>query len=163
MSFEHLPDSSRVWIFFCNRPLTINEAAELGEELKAFVSGWKAHGSALTAGYELQRGVALAIAVDESVAQPTGCSIDKAFRLLQEFGADRNVDFFNRMLLVTAGGIPEILSKADAAKRFEEGRIVESTLVYNGMADNLKAYRNSFIIPFSEHWLRKQLAAVKSA
>jgi len=100
MSLAHLSPGSRVWFFIADRPLTEAEAAQLKMAMSEFVSGWKSHGSALSAGFELRWNALLAVAVDESVEAPSGCSIDKVFRLLTDFTAATGIDFLNRLLLL---------------------------------------------------------------
>ena len=97
MSLQGLPDSSRIWLFAADRVLSESESEALQQDLMMFVAEWQAHGADLTAGFELRYGACLVIAVDESQAAPTGCSIDKAFRLLQRFGSEHKMDFFNRL------------------------------------------------------------------
>lgn len=155
MSVQHLPDSSRVWVFFANKPLTEDATTQLHAALEQFVQGWKAHGSQLTAGYEILASTAVIVAVDESAAAPSGCSIDKAFRLLTEFGASHNIDFFNRLLLTTAAGT--VYTQAEAKAAIEAGTLHNDTSVFNPMIQTLSDMKTKFTIPFSSHWLAARL------
>ena len=58
------------------------QAAELGEIMDEFVGGWKARAQ-LAAAYRIIADQFLIIAVDESLQQATGCSIDKSVHLLK--------------------------------------------------------------------------------
>jgi hypothetical protein len=155
MSVQHLPDSSRVWVFFANKPLTDDATSQLHAALEQFVKGWKAHGSQLTAGYEILASTAVIVSVDESAAAPSGCSIDKAFRLLTEFGASHNIDFFNRLLLTTAEG--KVYTQAEVKLAFATGELGPDTLVLNPMIQNLADMKHAFTIPFNSHWLGARL------
>jgi hypothetical protein len=155
MSAQHLPESSRVWVFFANQHLAEAAEQQLHVALEQFVQGWKAHGNALTAGYEIVAHTAVIVAVDEAAESPSGCSIDKAFRLLTEFGNTHNLDFFNRLLLTTAEG--KVYTQAEVKLAFATGELGPDTLVLNPMIQNLADMKHAFTIPFNSHWLGARL------
>lgn len=90
-----MPDASRVWLFGAQRVLTPSEASNLETEMSQFVSGWQAHGKDLLAGFGLLFHSVLVVAVDESKEPPSGCSIDKVFKLLQLQQRKKRFGFFN--------------------------------------------------------------------
>lgn len=158
MSLGNLPDSARVWVFLADRQFSQIEYAELGKKMDHFVSGWQTHGADLTAGYEIKNNVAVAVAVDESKTAPSGCSIDKVFRLLQEFGNENGIDFLNRMLVVKVEGSEiTVLGKIQAKDAYGDGILNENTTVMNPLVGNLMEYKSAFLIAFKNHWLGKQL------
>ena len=53
VSFESLPEESRIWVYQSNRPFTEEEIQDIAKDLDAFLTQWTAHGSDLHAGYEL--------------------------------------------------------------------------------------------------------------
>ena len=81
--FDTLPDSSRVWVFGSDRPLTDEATELLMAEVERYLVDWKAHGEPLTAAYEWRYGRLLVIGVDQRSAGASGCSIDGLFRVLQ--------------------------------------------------------------------------------
>lgn len=81
--FETLPDSSRVWVFGSDRPLSDEATELLMAEVERHLMEWKAHGEPLTAAYEWRYGRLLVVAVDQRSAGASGCSIDGLFRVLQ--------------------------------------------------------------------------------
>jgi hypothetical protein len=82
--FETLPDSSRVWVFGSDRPLSDEATELLMVEVERYLGEWKAHGEPLTAAYEWRYGRLLVVGVDQRSAGASGCSIDGLFRVLQE-------------------------------------------------------------------------------
>src|SRR6185437_2319196 len=81
--FDSLPASARVWIFASDAPLTGDRAARLLAEVDGYLAQWKAHGHPLTCGRTWRDDRFLAVAVDQSNAYASGCSIDGLFRMLQ--------------------------------------------------------------------------------
>ena len=51
VSFYELPDSSRIWIYQCNRELTEKEISEIKKLAENFVGEWTAHQQTLHAGF----------------------------------------------------------------------------------------------------------------
>ena len=86
--FERLPDQARLWVFASERPLSQRECAALLERVDGFLSRWKAHGAPLAAGRAWLYDRFLAVAVDESVTPPSGCSIDALVHMLKDLEAE---------------------------------------------------------------------------
>src|SRR3954469_17513831 len=82
--FDALPDSARVWIFASDKALSGAVADTLLATVDDFLSGWKAHGVPLRCARDWRDGRFLAIGVDVSAENASGCSIDGLFRTLQQ-------------------------------------------------------------------------------
>lgn len=159
MSLARLSSDSRVWFFIADRPLTAPEEQQLQALMTEFVNGWKSHGSALLAGFELRWHTLLTVAVDESVESPSGCSIDKVFRLLQDFSSATGIDFLNRLLLLVpqADGTAQIHNRQTATAAKDRAEISENTPVLDVMHTRLGDFIDKPLQPFREHWMGKQL------
>ncbi|HEY2376602.1 MAG TPA: hypothetical protein VGH98_11560 [Gemmatimonadaceae bacterium] len=83
VSFDSLPEESRVWVFGSDRALTGNDAERLLAEVDRFLAQWKAHGVPLTCARDWRDEHLLTIGVDSTVESASGCSIDGLFRVLQ--------------------------------------------------------------------------------
>jgi hypothetical protein len=83
VKIEDLPDSSRVWVFGADHDLDDSPADLLLRDVAPFLSQWHAHGSPLTAARDWKYGRFLTVAVDQSTAGASGCSIDGLFRSLK--------------------------------------------------------------------------------
>lgn len=159
MSLARLSSDSRVWFFIADRPLTAPEEQQLQALMTEFVNGWKSHGSALLAGFELRWHTLLTVAVDDSVEAPSGCSIDKVFRLLQDFSTASGIDFLNRLLLLVpqADGTVQIHNRQTATAAKDRAEISENTPVLDVMHTRLGDFIDKPLQPFHEHWMGKQL------
>ncbi|NBP04809.1 MAG: hypothetical protein EBV15_01120 [Bacteroidetes bacterium] len=159
MSLAHLSPGSRVWFFIADRPLNANEAEQLNQTMTEFIGGWKSHGSALSAGYEIRWNALLVVAVDESIEAPSGCSIDKVFRLLSDFTTATGIDLLNRLLLLVPDNADtaSIYTRQLAAAAIETGTINENTPVADIMHIRLETFVSQPLQPFRDHWMGKQL------
>lgn len=71
-----LPPDSRVWCYGTSDRPAESVVSSLGTALRDFLQTWTAHRADLRAGFEWIHDRFLVIAVDESVAGASGCSID---------------------------------------------------------------------------------------
>jgi hypothetical protein len=157
----NLPAHSRLWFFGAHRILSEHEIEVLNQAMSAFVSSWKAHGAQLSADYSIQHEAILIVGVDESVAPPTGCSIDKVFQLLKDFQNQTGVDFFQRKLIWEAFcNTTEIYTIDTAKQALESGRLKSNTLILNPLITQLIQARESMYIPLNESWAAPKLGVI---
>ncbi|MFO7588990.1 MAG: hypothetical protein R6X22_13125 [Gemmatimonadota bacterium] len=86
--FDRLPDDARVWCFAADPAPGPREAAKLLDEMRDFVEAWTAHREALRAGLDWRLHRFLCVAVDESGAGASGCSIDALTDRLRRLESD---------------------------------------------------------------------------
>src|SRR4051812_43231563 len=84
VSFDSLPDDSRVWVFGSDKPLPGDASRALLKGVDEHLENWKAHGAPLTVGRQWRDDRFVVVAVDQSTAGASGCSIDGLFRVLQQ-------------------------------------------------------------------------------
>jgi hypothetical protein len=154
MSLERLPDNSRVWFFGSDRLLNDEEKSSLSIELQEFVSSWKAHGAELAASYEILHDCILIVAVDESVTPPTGCSIDKVFKLLEKQASN----WFNRLLIWRAFcNTAKIYTVDELQLSLEAGEVDRDTIIINSTVRLLTEVRKSLYISINDSWVSSKL------
>ena len=73
----------RVWLFASDRPLLGQDSELLLGEVDRFLGQWKAHGKPLRCAREWRDDRFLAIGIDPTEEQASGCSIDGLFRSLK--------------------------------------------------------------------------------
>lgn len=154
MLIPSLPGSSRVWVFAANRLLSESEIHDISFLMRSFTEQWKSHGSELSAGFEIIHESIIIVAVDESKEPPSGCSIDKVFRLLSQ----TNIDFFQRMLIwLPFCNSAKIITQEQAISQFKNNELTTESLVVNTLVETLDQARNQLYIPLSESWIAQKL------
>ncbi|MDG1747706.1 MAG: hypothetical protein P8I77_07795 [Bacteroidia bacterium] len=154
MSLERLPDNSRVWFFGSDRLLNDEEKSSLSIELQEFVSSWKAHGAELAASFEILHDCILIVAVDESVTPPTGCSIDKVFKLLEKQASN----WFNRLLIWRAFcNTAKIYTVDELQLALEASEVDRDTIIINSTVRSLTEVRKSLYISINDSWVSSKL------
>lgn len=151
--FIDYPAEARVWVFMAERSLTIPEMLVVDTYLQQFVPQWKAHGDALKADFELIDNQFVVIAVDETPAAATGCSIDSMTRFIKEIERKLGISFSNRMLIsYIENDQIATESLANFKQKVKEGSITKNTIVYNNSVSNLSDFWDHWKEPIQDSW-----------
>ena len=154
--FEMLPDASRVWVFGSDKPLNDDSTGVLLKGVDEHLEDWKAHGAPLTVGREWRDDRFLVVAVDQSTAGASGCSIDGLFRVLQELerriGA--NLVGGGRVFYRDSHGKVQCVSRAEVAGLARDGGITEDSVVFDTSITDLGTWRACFERPAKQCWVK---------
>lgn len=153
-SLDRLPSQSRVWIYGAERELSDIEVSTIRKELQAFVSNWVSHRKDLNAGADVLHDRFLVIAVDETQAEASGCSIDGSVHFLQDLGANLGIDFFNRMIFSyrDASGTIHTVPRDEFKVRYKSGQLENDTIVFDPLVKELGELRQIFERPLEDSW-----------
>lgn len=152
--FSELPDDARLWIFGSGRPLDEAEERRLLDAVDRFLDGWKAHGTPLSAARDWRHGRFLLVAVDESTAPPSGCSIDSLVHLLKELEEDLGVVLVdNSPVWFQQGEEVRRASRAEFLARVGAGEVGPDTVVFDNTVIRVGALRDGeWEGPARESW-----------
>jgi len=158
--FETLPDSSRVWVFGSDKLLTEEGTKALLAGVDAHLDDWKAHGAPLTVGREWRDGRFLIVAVDQSTAGASGCSIDGLFRVLQQLEREVGANLVGggRVFYRDNHGVVQSASRDEVAALAQSGEITKDTVVFDTTLTDLGTWRACFERRAKESWVADLLA-----
>src|SRR6476660_7923630 len=133
VAFEGLPDSSRTWVFAADQNLSASQSGKLLNAVDEFLAQWKAHGDPLTVGRNWRDDRFLTVAVDQSSAGASGCSIDGLFRVLTSIEARVGASLVGsgRIFYRDQSGAIQSVNREDFVKRAAKGEITDSTSVFD--------------------------------
>lgn len=151
---ESLPDNARAWVFGADRNLDDGATDLLLTEVDRFLSQWHAHGAPLTTGRGWKHGRFLTVAVDQSTAGASGCSIDGLFRNLKALEPRLGAS------LVTSGavffrdqkGAIECVDRERFKALSAEGKVTPETLVFDPTVTTLGEWRARFELHAADSW-----------
>lgn len=151
---EELPDSARTWVFGADRTLDAAAAAALLREVDRFLSQWRAHGTALTVGRDWRCGRFLTIAVDQSTAGASGCSIDGLFRSLKALGPALGASLVTSGLVFYRDGARAVQSvdRECFTGLSVEGSVRPDTRVFDPTVATLGEWRARFELTAAQSW-----------
>ncbi|NMM47174.1 hypothetical protein [Marinigracilibium pacificum] len=159
VSFNELPDHSRLWVYQADRNLTDDEQEELRPVLYTFLDQWAAHGKALSAAGDFAFNRFIVIAVNEDVHGASGCSIDSSVNFIKELGNKLNINFFDRTKVLYLDNNDLINSKTigEIKKSVSEGSLQPTTKIFNTAVTSKKDFDEAFVISIKDSWLNKWL------
>jgi hypothetical protein len=157
--FDSLPDAARVWIFGSDRPLTHDSTATLMKGVDEHLANWKAHGEPLTVGSQLRDDRFLVVAVDQSSAGASGCSIDGLFRVLQGLESKIGASLVGggRVFYRDNKGVVQSVARADIPALAASGAITRDTVVFDTSLTDLGAFRTGFEKSAKASWVAGML------
>jgi hypothetical protein len=154
--------TNRVWVYLSDKPF--NEQIENGlkVDIQNFLSGWNAHGKALTASSEILHHYFIIIKADEEQYSASGCSIDKQFQFIKETEKKYNLNLLDRLIVAyKKENAVFVIHSSKVPQLLKDGVINENTIVFNTTLSNESEYKTAFEIPLKESWLNKFLVTVK--
>ena len=154
---QTLPDDSRTWVFGADHTLSEKQSQELMPEVDRFLASWNAHGAPLTVGRDLKYGRFLTVAVDQSTAGASGCSIDGLFRTLKSAESKLGAS------LVTSGliffrdndGAIQSVDRETFSRLGAEGKLPGDTKVFDPTVTTLREWHARFELPLRDSWHAK--------
>jgi len=161
ISFHELPSDARVWVFASDRPLLGDEANVLLEAVDDFLSQWKAHGAPLRSAREWRDDRFLAIGVDPTAEQASGCSIDGLFRGLQQLERALATGLVagGRVFYRDGKGVPRLALRKEVPTLFDRGVITGDSPVFDTSVTEARAWRERFELPARETWVASLLVS----
>ncbi len=156
---HYFPDfhpQSRVWIYQPNRPLTDADKNYILESGATFAKNWTAHNLQLKAAVDILHGFFVAIIVDETMNDVSGCGIDKSVHFMQETGAKLGIDFFDRLnIAYLQNENIQTAHQAELKKLLAEGTIKADTPVFINTIQSLAELNHHWPMPIGESYLER--------
>jgi len=154
VEMKDLPDSSRTWVFGSDRTLDSSQSKSLMAAVDPFLQQWKAHGAELTVGRDWKHGRFLTVAVDQSTAGASGCSIDGLFRTLKSLESKLGASLVTSGLIFYCDDKGEVQSvdRERFAELGAKGRIGPTTRVFDPTVTTLGEWRARFELGLKDSW-----------
>ena len=155
---EDFADSSRVWVYQCNRGFFIGEALQIEPMLYDFVESWNSHGTPVKGYANLLFGQFIVLMADETAAGVSGCSTDSSVRLIKQIEETFKVDMFNRQnLAFLVKEKIQTVPFAQLAYAYENGFISNDTIYFNNLVATKKSLLEQWMVPVKDSWLMQRL------
>ena len=160
-AFSSLPDSARVWVFACDRNLTGEHARSLLAQVDAYLAQWKAHGAPLRCAREWQHDRFLAVGIDPTVEQASGCSIDDLFQHLREIGVSVGVQMLSggRVFFRDADGNTQSATRGEFSAMAARRDVTADTTIFDTSLISARDWRERFERRAGDAWTAELLPA----
>lgn len=152
-NLEVLAPQARVWIYQANEPFSSGQVPEITQHVQRFAAKWVSHSQQLRAGGAVMHDRFLVLAVDETQAGASGCSIDSSVQFVKQIGSHYDRDLFDRLRFsYEKDGQVHTVSKDEFAKRYQSGEINDQTIVFDPLVKTVGELGTAFRKPLSESW-----------
>lgn len=151
---EDLPDNSRTWVFGADRDVEESSAKLLLREVDRFLFEWHAHGAPLTVARDWKYKRFLTVAVDQSTAGASGCSIDGLYRSLKALEPKLGASLVTSGLIFyrDANGRIDSVDRERFATLSAQGEITTDTRVFDPTVTTLREWRARFELNAEDSW-----------
>ena len=152
--FEDLPDAARTWVFGSDKTLDQSATDVLLREVDRFLSQWNAHGAPLTVGRDWKYGRFLTVAVDQSTAGASGCSIDGLFRALKTLESRLGAGMVTSGLVFYRDekGKIQSVDRDQFSALGAEGKVRPNTQVFDPTVTTVGEWRARFELEAAQSW-----------
>jgi len=150
---------SRVWIYQCNRRLSLAEALQVEDMFEQFTAGWNSHGIPVKGYANLFFGQFIVLMADETATGVSGCSTDSSVRLVKEMEALFKVSLFDRQSLafVIKDNI-QLLPMGQVQYAIDNNFISADSIYFNNLVQTKEELEKNWMIPAKESWLAKRFS-----
>jgi hypothetical protein len=161
IDFSTLPADARVWVFAGDRDLTGEAARDLLEQVDAYLTQWKAHGAPLRCAREWRHNRFLAVGIDPTAEQASGCSIDDLFRHLRSVGNAVGTQLLGggRVFYRDATGRTQSVSRAQFSALATRGDVTAATTIFDTSVILADDWRERFERQAGDAWTGDLIAA----
>jgi hypothetical protein len=159
-NFDELGKSSKLWVYQSDKLLNDNEKQFILQNGKAFVESWTAHNKSLKASIEIKYNRFLILAVDETQAAATGCSIDKSVHFIKALENELKINLLDKSKIAFLKNDEVFLENLPLIKsKVESEEITPDLLTFNNMVTNKEDFESKWLIPVGDSWMARFLKA----
>jgi hypothetical protein len=157
--FETLPSASRIWIYQADRKISEAGKELISKYLNEYCSQWSAHGQPLRTSYQIAEDHFIILAVDESIHDASGCSIDTSVNALKDITRQTGIDFFNREMIAFKNEDIVLIPLRNLKDKYSEKIWNASTFAFNNTITEKGQLETQWLKPAGETWLRRYIPA----
>ena len=152
--FNKLDKKARLWVYQADRAFNEEEKGLILEKGKAFVESWTAHNKALIASIDIKYNQFIILAVDETKAAATGCSIDKSVHFVRLLEDELKINLLDKSKIAFLKDDEVVLENLSSIKSKIESEDIEAdSLVFNNMATDKAQFDTNWIISAANSWM----------
>ena len=158
ISFDFLPENSRIWIYPSNRVFSDIELEMLKADLSKFLSNWTAHNRSLDAAFDIPYKRFIVIGINQNSAQASGCSIDASVRFIKGLEQKYDIVLLDKMnVTFKQGKFLTHKSLDEFVKMAKAKSVSKETIVFNNLVNTVADYKRFWEVPACESWHRRFL------
>jgi hypothetical protein len=156
ISFDMMPDESKLWIYPIHRSLTDEEKNTISQDLFNFTNQWQAHQQDLRASFMIWGNHFILVAVDNQFHEASGCSIDHSVHFLKSLQEKMNLDFFDRQhIFIKSGDLIQTIKIAYVKESIANDTLSPETILYNTLCLSIGEWKEKAFIKADQSWIKR--------
>ena len=160
--FKNIADNARIWVYTANRSLRAEEVSHITKTAPVFLENWTAHGAGLQASYTILENQFLVLAVNEAVANASGCSIDSSVKFVRSLEETFGISFTDRSLVpFELDGTVTLVKLPELKTAVASGKITPQSTLVNTLVATKAELLSSWHKPASQSWLKRYFKGVQ--
>jgi hypothetical protein len=93
------------------------------------------------------------LAVDQSINEASGCSVDTSVRFIQSLEKEYDVDLMDKMnVSFKQGEFVAYKSLTEFRKMVKQKAVSKNTIVFNNLVTNIHEYKANWEVPAKDSW-----------
>lgn len=158
VDYNSLPETARVWVYQSDREFSENDMAEIRKEASEFINNWTRHGDHLKGGFQIVHKHFIILAIDESFADASGCSIDSSVRFIKSIESKLSVDLMNKLnISFKDGDNINIVSLVEFQNYAKQNKINGETVVFNNLVKTKGEISSKWEVAAKDSWHQRFL------
>ncbi len=151
--FTEFSDSSRIWIYGFETPLTPDDSNLVKNELNKFMTHWNAHGIPVQGGFTIVHDIFVILCADAN-QNVSGCSIDSSVQIFKSLKENHSLNALNYDLVYYKdNNYVNAISRNEFQQLINNDEVNQNTIVFNNTIQNLKEFQDDkWEVPLSESW-----------
>ncbi|REE00529.1 hypothetical protein [Marinoscillum furvescens] len=155
-AIHEMPDHARVWVYQANQRFTADQKALINEQLSAFTGQWAAHGQQLVATFSIVHDQFIVLAVDESMHQASGCSIDASVNVIRQIEQQTGLSLLDRtQVAFLADGEVKTYAFNQLKQAVLSGEVKPDTQVFDNTLTNAGEWKTRWVQPAGDTWVSR--------
>ena len=158
VSFDSLPETSKIWIYPSNRKFYTDEIEVLNQKIGEFVESWKAEESEFKASYQLKHNRFIILAADDKKAKLTAEDIDVSVAFILSLQEDYQVILLDRLnVCFKQGEFVQYKDLKEFKKLIKNKSVSKYTIIFDNLVSNMIDFKEVWEVPITESWYNRFL------
>lgn len=156
VSFDSLPEQSKVWIYIAARKLTPAEIEQINTNAGFFLSTWESHNIPVQGSIDILDDQFIRVSAFTDEDAMCGRAQDAQVRFIKEAEEALGIEFTNRMILAFEHDgkiITQTLDQLESS--IQSGIISEDSIYFNNLVNSKQEFSENWKSSPKETWLQR--------
>jgi len=158
VSYDSLPEDSKVWIFPSSRKFYPDELQLIEEKLASFIADWKSLDKEFKVSYKIKYNRFVVFIADVKEITLTTQDIDVLIGFVISLQTKLNVDLLDKMnVCFKQGEFVQYKDLKEFKALLKNKSVSKKTIVFDNLVETKVEFENYWEVPITESWYNRML------